>query len=176
MAGQLCAYATKAGDRELLAFADIEASHFHELPDTEMDDRALSIHDKAKALFDAHTATPPADGQPNFTDYDVTLEKLLALANLVAAYAAVVNSPRAATVKIGTATEAIDQIIAAQRTHFDQVADKLMKPFKKSAPDFFSDYDKARTIVDRAASRTNSHGANGGSGTAPAAGTLVAGK
>ena len=37
-----------------------------------------------------------------------------------------------------------------------------MKPFKKSAPDFFPDYDQARTIVDKAGSRANGHGTNGG--------------
>lgn len=103
-----------------------------------MDDLALAIHDKAKALLDAHTAQPPPAGRPNFSDYEVTQASLLLLQNLVAAYAAIVHSPRAATVKIGSAKEAITALIDQQRDIFEQQLDKLMKPFEKSAPDFFS--------------------------------------
>lgn len=161
-AGQLCAYAAAAGDAELLAFSDLEATNFTELEDSAMDDLALEIHKRAKALLDAHTTTPPPADKPNFTDYEVTAASLLLLNNLVAAYAAVVNSPRAATVKIGSAKEAIDALIDRQRQLFERQFDKLMKPFEKKSPEFFAAYTKSRLIVDKAATHAKKPPAKSG--------------
>jgi len=85
------------------------------------------------------------------TDYEVTTASLLLIQSLIAAYAAVVNSPRAATVKIGTAKEATEAMNAVQREIFDQQLDKLVKPITKTNPAFYSDYTKSRIIVDKAA-------------------------
>ena len=149
IAGQLCAYAATAEEKELCEFADLEATHFFSLPDSEMDDLAMKVHDKAEEVFNAHTATPPAEGSPNFTEYQVNTEKLLALHGLIAAYAKVVPSPREAAVNISAAVDTLEGIKDEQRQVFELRFDKLMKPFKKSAPDFFAKYEKARLIVER---------------------------
>ena len=153
VAGALCAYGTAKGDTPLCAFSDLERDDFIRLADADIDDKALGIHDKAQAILDAQTATPPAAGAPKLADFGLTADELTALKNRIAAYAEVVQSPRAATVKISTATDAIAARFAAADDLLARVLDKLAPRFKKSAPDFFSAYRGARVIVDAPSAR-----------------------
>ncbi len=148
VAGALCAYGSAKGDTQLCAFSDLERDNFIRLADADIDDKALGLHDKAKEILDGQTATPPAAGELRLADFGVTVDELTALANRIAAYAEVVQSPSAATIKISTATEAIAARFAAADELLAMVLDKLMLRFKKSAPDFFSAYKGARVIVD----------------------------
>ena len=153
VAGALCAYGRAKGDSQLCAFSDVTRDDFIRLADADIDDKALGIHDRAKAILDAQTATPPVAGAPKVADFGVTADELSALHNRIAAYAEVVQSPRAATVKISTATEAIVARFEAADDLLKMVLDKLAPRFKKSAPDFFSGYNGARVIVDAASAR-----------------------
>ena len=67
--------------------------------------------------------------------------------------AEVVQSPRAATIQIFTATEAIAARFAAADDLLKMVLDKLAPRCKKSAPDFFSGDNGARVIVDASGAR-----------------------
>lgn len=106
---------------------------FIRLADADIDDKALGIHDKAKAILDAQTATPPAAGAPKVADFGLTADELIALQNRIAACAEIVQSPRAATIKISTATEAIAARFAAADDLLSMTLDKLAPRFKKSA-------------------------------------------
>ena len=153
IAGTLCAYGRAKGDSQLQAFSDVTRDDFAGLADADIDDKALGIHDKAKATLDAQTATPPAAGAPKVADFGLAVDELTALKNRIAAYAAIVQSPRAATIKISTATEAIATRFAAADELLSLTLDKLAPRFKKSAPDFFSAYQGAGAIVDAASAR-----------------------
>ena len=153
IAGTLCAYGRAKGDTQLCAFSDVTRDDFIKLADADIDDKALGIHDKAKAILDAQTATPPVAGAPKVADFGLTADELSTLKNRIAAYAEIVQSPRAATIKISTATEAIAARFAAAVELLSLTLDKLAPRFKKSAPDFFSGYEGARVIVDAASPR-----------------------
>ena len=153
VAGTLCAYGKAKGDSQLCAFSDVARDDFMRLADADIDDKALGLHDKAKAILEAQTATPPAAGAPKVADFGLTADELTALKNRIAAYAEIVQSPRAATIKISTATEAIAARFAAADELLSMTLDKLAPRFKKIAPDFFSAYEGARVIVDAAGAR-----------------------
>ena len=104
----------------------------------------------------------------------MTADELTALNNRIAAYAEVVQSPRAATIKITTATEAIAARFAAADDLLAMILDKLAPRFKKSAPDFFSAYKGARVIVDAPGARKAPAPAPA-NGMAPAAEPALAG-
>ena len=95
MAGALCAYGRVKGDAQLCAFSDVTRGDFIRLADADIDDKALGIHDRAKAILEAQTATPPAAGVPKVADFGRTADELTALQNRIAAYAEIVQSPRA---------------------------------------------------------------------------------
>ena len=174
VAGALCAYGRAKGDSQLCAFSDVTRDDFIKLADADIDDKALGIHDKAKAILDAQTATPPAAGTPKVADFGLTVDELTALKNRIAAYAEIVQSPRAATIKVSTATEAIAARFATADDLLAMTLDKLAPRFKKSAPDFFSGYEGARVIVD-AASPRKVHPPAPANGLAPKSEPTVAG-
>ena len=165
VAGSVCAFAQQTGDAPLAAAYDLNRDDLIRLPDAEMDDRALAIHDKAKALLDAETAHPPAAGAVKFSDQLLDAGELSVLHNRIAAYAEVVQSPRAATVKITTATQAIEMHFEQADEVLEKVLDKLVRKFKPANREFFDAYTAARSIVDKAASRSNGNGSGGGTAT-----------
>ena len=78
VAGALCAYGRAKGDSQLCAFSDVTRDDFIRLADADIDDKALGIHDRAKAILDAQTATPPAAGAPKVADFGVKADELTA--------------------------------------------------------------------------------------------------
>ena len=171
VAGSVCSYASQTGDVTMAAAYDLERDDFIRLPDAEIDDRALAVHDTAKALLDAETAHPPAAGAVKFSDQLLNAGELAVLRNRIAVYADVVQSPRAATVKITTATQAIEAHIEDADEVLGRVLDKLVRKFKPGNREFYDAFIAARSIVNKAASHSNgnANGDGGAPATVPAA-------
>ncbi|MFT3783345.1 MAG: hypothetical protein QM790_15145 [Nibricoccus sp.] len=154
VAGALCAFAHKTGNTELNAATDVEHTVLMELRDAEIDSRALDIYERGVATL-AAAPVALADGSTvSAADYGLSEPMLQTLNNRIAAYAAVAESPRTATVKIATATQAVAAHIKAIDEVLANVLDKLVRQFEVSKPDFVAAYWQARVIVDSAASRT----------------------
>ena len=88
-------------------------------------------------------------------DFGIDQAKLDSLAGRSAAYSKTVGLPRAATVKLSTTTAAIKRQLESIDDLLARVLDRLIVQFKTSAPDFFSDYQAARVIVDRGGGRSS---------------------
>ena len=152
VAGALCAYAHKAGNTALRAAADLERSDLKDLRDAEIDTCALGIHEQGVKTL-ALQPVVLADGSSlGAADYGLSEPLLQALDNRIAAYAAVAESPRAATAKIASATQAVAERFKAADEILDTVLDKLLRQFTATKPEFVAAYWQARVIVDAAAS------------------------
>ena len=95
---------------------------------------------------DIHAAA--TENLDDLEDFGVTQAKLTALKKKIDAYEAVLARPRQ---QIATSSAAT-QTLPAQFNEADLILkkrlDKLVHQFKQTAPDFFNEYQTARTIVD----------------------------
>jgi len=137
VAGRIGACASVTGDIELEAKVNFPRWQIAKLRDTEIDDRAQVVLD----LANAHLAA--------LADYGITAATLTALDGAIDAYSAIVESPRSATNKVKSITEAIADNFEKADKALEDVLDRLMRGFEKTAPDFFREYEAARIIVDR---------------------------
>ena len=90
-------------------------------------------------------------GNKNIADlgpFGVTASTLSALQTRIDAYRGAIGSPRVAQVKISTATEQLEAEFARADMLLQDRIDGLMEQFKDSGTTFYSDYKKARRIVD----------------------------
>ncbi|MFT3781476.1 MAG: hypothetical protein QM790_05610 [Nibricoccus sp.] len=154
VAGALCAFAHKTGNTELHASTNIERSNLKDLRDADIDSRALAIQELGVKYLSLPPVILSDSSAIAAADYGLSDAMLEMLGNRIAAYAAVAQSPRAATVKITTARQAVEDHIKATDEILDSVLDKLVRQFNTTKPDFVTAYFRARIIVDSAASRT----------------------
>jgi len=109
--------------------------------DTTSADRCQSVHDAAKTVID------------NLGDYDITAAGLKKLADAIKAYRAVLTKPREARIAAKSATAQLTIEFNAADAVLSHHLDAFVPKLKKSAPEFASLYENARTIVDATASR-----------------------
>ena len=126
---------------DLAAKVDFSRSDLTSGRDTLSADRCQTIYDAAKSVV------------ANLGDYDITAADVKALADAIKAYRAVLTKPREARIAGKSATDQLatefDSADAIVSNHLDAFVPK----FKKSAPEFASLYENARTIVDAVATR-----------------------
>jgi hypothetical protein len=136
VAGALKAFASDNNNATLTTQADINQSTFIRARDDQRDDIAQLIHD----LGNTNIA--------NLDPFGVTAATLTGLQTRIDAYRAVIGAPRAARIGKSTATD----MLAAEFTRADMILndriDGLVEQFKDSGTTFYSDYKKARRIVD----------------------------
>ena len=148
VAGALASFAALNHDAALEAKVDFSRSDVASLPDNEIDDKADAVLALAADLL--------KKPESKLGDFGIDQAKLDSLAGRSAAYSKTVGLPRAATVKLSTTTGAIKRQFEAIDDLLARVLERLIVQFKASAPDFFSDYQAARVIVDRGGGRGSS--------------------
>ena len=89
-------------------------------------------------------------------DYGITQAKLTALKKKIDAFEASLAKPRQQIATGSAATQSLQSQFADADTILNKRLDKLVYQFKDSAPDFFNEYQTARSIVDiRGGRKTN---------------------
>ena len=89
----------------------------------------------------------------NLGDYSITQAKFTALGKKTTAYEKTCPKPRQNVATKSAATKALPGLFEKARKILNTRIDKLMVPFKTSAPDFFNEYRTARKIVDQRATQ-----------------------
>lgn len=147
VAGAVASFAAQNHDATLEAKVSFSRSEMASLPDAEIDDKADAVLALATDLLK----------QPGskLGDFGIDQAKLDSLAGRSAAYSKAVGAPRAATVKLSTTTGAIKRQFELIDDLLARVLDRLIVQFKTSAPDFYSDYQAARVVVDRGGGRSS---------------------
>ncbi|MFZ4594994.1 MAG: hypothetical protein ACOYOF_12105 [Verrucomicrobiaceae bacterium] len=154
VAGALIAYALVTRDDTLRAKADFTRPQLAALRDTEIDDRAQSIHDLAAPLLAAPllAAPQPAAGAPTpwLPDFlSDSAAKLKSLAARITAYSLLVVSPTSAVARRKTVTDAIPIALRRADELLDDGLDRLMLQWKDSHRTFYNAYQNARQVIER---------------------------
>ncbi len=84
----------------------------------------------------------------DLTDYGITAAKLTALKKKIDAFEASLSKPRQQIATSSAATVALAEKFSEVDTVLNKCLDKLVYQFRDSAPDFFNEYQSARSIVD----------------------------
>lgn len=141
-ADAIAAFAAKMENPALAARVELNRSLLDRLP-------ASDLVQTAQRVIDAATANLAALAPYGITD--LTRDALQAATDL---FANKKESTREAVVERRVETLTLPDAINAVRSIFRNEVDKLMTAFKKPAPDFYTAYFAARTIVNRAATRS----------------------
>ena len=141
VSGPLSAHGAATGDNEIIAVADTSAARLRKLRDGILGSRATSIH----TLATAHAAALVPKG--------VTAATLNALTTFTGNWTAQIQRPRqhkaqaaARAVEIKNGLKALDALVKKQ-------IDKMMLPFRASAPSFYAAYQASRVIHNTAAKK-----------------------
>jgi len=154
ISGCICAHAAEVGDKATAASYDLDATDFTRLRDSDMDDKAQVVYDKALALLDQEQQQPPPPSTaeaPRLADYGLTEAALTLLQTRIALYGATLSTPLNATVNISAATAGIERLIEQGDEVLKLILDKLIRQFATAHPDFVTSYDAARIIVESGA-------------------------
>lgn len=136
VAGALKAFGSESNNNDLLAQATVNPSEFTRARDDQRDDIAQRIHNLANANI------------ASLAPYGVTAATLTALQTRIDTYVNAIGKPRAEQVKKSTATDLLQAEFARVDMILEDRIDGLMEQFKEPNPTFYSDYQKARIIVD----------------------------
>jgi len=92
----------------------------------------------------------------DLADYGITAAKLTALKKKIDAYEVSLSKPRQQVATSSAATVSLAEQFTEADTELNKCLDKLVYQFKDSAPDFFNEYQTARSIVNiRGGRKTN---------------------
>ncbi|PZR77220.1 MAG: hypothetical protein DLM73_00185 [Chthoniobacterales bacterium] len=136
VAGAVKAFASDTNNAALRQQADVNQSTFTRARDDLRDDVAQTMHD----LGNTNIAS--------LAPYGITAITLTGLQTRIDAYRAVIGAPRTARVGKSTATDMLAAEFARADTILQDRIDGLIEQFKDSGTTFYSDYKKARRIVD----------------------------
>jgi hypothetical protein len=142
IADQLTALAAKNSDANLAAKVQLSRSSLDQLQDSDLVQTAQQVFELANANVKAL--------QP----YGVTVDQVATLKSTTTAFNDLKSSTRSAFAGRTSATASVGDLIRSTRSLFRNQLDKLMTPFRKSTPEFYSGYFAARVIVDRAATHS----------------------
>lgn len=142
IADQVSAYAAKNSDVGLAAQVHVSRSSLDQAQDDDLVQVAERIRDAANTNVAA------------LADYGVTPAEVTALSDAITAFSGMKSSPRTAKAAKSGATQSIASLVQAARSLFRTQLDKMMTPFRKTNPEFYTGYFAARVIVDRAATQS----------------------
>jgi len=131
------AYASVEGNDELARQMGDNQTDIFRLPYNEFFIKVKAIIDKATELQETLTA-----------DYGLTAEQITDLQNDVNQLLEINGQPRAYQIKSSIATNEIEQLLNDAHDILNNQIDKIMSVFKRSDPNFYHGYQKARVIVD----------------------------
>lgn len=146
IAGLLFSFATNTGNTLLAGQMKITYSDLIKTKDAQLGERCRFIH------------TTGTTNQVAALPYGVTVARLAALDAAIIAFEAKSTAPRDAEVLISAATEGLVVKEKDTDTLLDDKIDPLIEVFKEDEPDFYNQYNAARTIVDPGASTTKVEG------------------
>lgn len=86
---------------------------------------------------------------PALADYGITPALVTQWEDAISDYGSVVSAPRSAIVSRSTSTAQLRQLFNTVQRLLRDTIDPLMLPFKGSDPELFTQYRKARIIIDR---------------------------
>ena len=132
----LQSFASDSGDEDLYALVDFTEGELDGLPDAIVKDRAQLVLD----TVNANAVSLVGEG---FDAADIA--ELLAL---ITAYDVAIPAPRTAISNKKTATETLKTLFNETMELLETNLDKKMVQFKQSHPEFFSDYENNREILD----------------------------
>ena len=137
VAAGLHACATKAGNDELAAQVDYSLSDMADGREADVIARCANVLTLANANVDA------------LGDYNLTQAKLTGLGRKLEAYKQAQPKPRLNQVKKSAVNDTLPHLISEARTILTRRVDRLMVQFRKSAPEFYAEYQAARKIVNQ---------------------------
>lgn len=146
--GGLIAFASATGDTQLRQEIDYSERQMNKMRDTILND--------ALQIISARAVTHTAD----LVNYNVTSGQITAFGTAMIDYKTTIPKPRTAISERKTLTSNLDATFDLADKHLDEQMDPLVKTFEPTNPDFVSDYDNARIIVDN-------RGPGGGTGEQP---------
>jgi len=139
---QVAAFAAKGNDHDLAAKVEMTKSSLDRMSDSD-------LVQTAKRVAEAATANQAA-----LAPYGVTKAELTALETAATKFEEMKGSTREAVVGRKVETMSLPEGIGTVRGIFRNEIDKMMTAFKRSNPDFYNGYFTARSIVNRAATRS----------------------
>jgi hypothetical protein len=143
IANQLSAFAAKTGDNDLAAQVEMTQASLDKMEENDLDltaGRVIDLANTNKTIL--------------ASDYDTPAAEIAKLTTRRADFSAKKTAPREAVVERSAKTTAIPTLIKNVRSIFRRELDKMMTPFKRTEPDFYSGYFAARVVVDKAATQT----------------------
>jgi hypothetical protein len=138
---QLSALAAKNQDMGLSATVHVTRSSL----DQAQDDDLVQTAERVRNAINANIAA--------LANYDVNAAKVTALTNAITTFSDKKTAPSTAKAARSGSTASLTSLIQTTRSVFRNQLDKLMTPFRKTNPDFYSGYFAARVIVNRAATQ-----------------------
>ena len=105
--------------------------------------RGSSVVGRCRDIHAAATANVA-----DLADYGVTAAKLTALKKKIDAYETSLSKPRQQVATSSAATVALAEQFTEADAVLGKCLDKLVYQFKDSAPDFFNEYQSARSVVN----------------------------
>jgi hypothetical protein len=141
VADAVSAFAAKSGNASLSADVHVSRSSLDQAQDDDLVQTGERIRDAAN------------DNIASLADYEITAAKVTTLSNAITAFSGMKTAPRTAKASKSGATTSIASLVQTTRSLFRNQLDKLMTPFRKTNPEFYTGYFAARVIVDRAATR-----------------------
>ena len=133
---QSCAAAT--GNAELAGRADFQRGALTRGADRTVLNRSEQIHEIATAVL------------PSLADFGVTQAKLNAFSKKIEAFRKAHPAPRKRVNSSSSATKQLAELFAELNVLLRNRADRLLVQFRESAPEFYNEYQSARTVVSPA--------------------------
>ncbi len=133
---QSCAAAT--GNAELAGRADFQRGALTRGADRTVLNRSEQIHEIATAVL------------PSLADFGVTQAKLNAFSKKIEAFRKAHPAPRQRVNSSSSATKQLAEQFAELNVLLRKRADRLLVQFRESAPEFYNEYQSARTVVNPA--------------------------
>jgi len=146
IAGAVHSWATKNNNREVAAKVNFSYSSLLAGRDRSSAEKCQNVHKAA------------TENLGSLAEHGVTAAKLKALQQKIDAYSECLPKPRAAIGSNKTATQQLETEFTAADRLLNDSLDKLVLQFESSHPQFFSDWQNARAIVDSAATRPGEEG------------------
>jgi hypothetical protein len=141
IADSMAAFAAKGSDAALSVDVHVSRSSLDQAQDDNLVQTAERIRDAANTNLGS------------LADYGVTKSEVQALSDAITAFSGMKTAPRTAKATKSGATSSIASLVQKTRSVFRNQLDKLMTPYRRTNPEFYTGYFAARTIVNRAATR-----------------------
>lgn len=136
VAAAIHAYATEIEDDELAAKVDFSLSDLTE-------GRPASVIARVNGIV-----ALAMEHLEDLADYQVTQAKLTALKKKVETFEKSAHKPRLSVARKSAANKAVPRLLRQGQKILARRVDRLMVPFRASAPEFYAEYKTARKIVD----------------------------